>query len=244
MSGFNFLKGLDMLLVNNVNKLKKVMVFNPQKSYYKFVALIRAKDYRNGEEKPVLTNTEKQEVFVRQWLVDSNEALERCLPDMLAVTELFKCRLYMTLDRKSTVKTMMFVRNKMEECLDHFVMNANASVSVRMLNKVVPSASQSSDTSDNEKRWMFDVDTKNKDVLEVVKKLCGEDYLETFETKNGYHVVADKKFDANGRLLCLKNNGKLVRFDDSAFNEFEKKLLRESEVEVKANSLVLVAMGN
>lgn len=232
------------MLVDNTSKLKKVMVFNPQKSYYKFVALIRAKDYRDGDEKPVLTNTEKQEVFVRQWLVDSEEALDKCLPDMLAVTEMFKCRLYMTTDRKSTVKTMMYARNKLTECLDHFVMSENASVSVRMLNKLIPSASQVSESSDGEKRWMFDVDTKDENVLNVIKKLCGEDYLETFETKNGYHVVADKKFDANGRLLCLKNNGKLVRFDDSAFNEFEKKLLRESEVEVKANSLVLVAMGN
>ena len=220
------------------------MVFNPQKSYYKFVALIRAKDYKDGDEKPVLTNTEKQEVFVRQWLVDSEEALDNCLVDMLAVTEMFKCRLYMTTDRKSTVKTMMYARNKLTECLDHFVMSENASVSVRMLNKLIPSASQVSESSDGEKRWMFDVDTKDENVLNVIKKLCGEDYLETFETKNGYHVVADKKFDANGRLLCLKNNGKLVRFDDSVFNEFEKKLLRESEVEVKSNSLVLVAMGN
>lgn len=232
------------MLVDNTSKLKKVMVFNPQKSYYKFVALIRAKDYKDGDEKPVLTNTEKQEVFVRQWLVDSEEALDKCLPDMLAVTEMFKCRLYMTTDRKSTVKTMMYARNKLTECLDHFVMSENASVSVRMLNKLIPSASQVSESSDGEKRWMFDVDIKDENVLNVIKKLCGEDYLETFETKNGYHVVADKKFDANGRLLCLKNNGKLVRFDDSAFNEFEKKLLRESEVEVKANSLVLVAMGN
>lgn len=232
------------MLVDNTSKLKKVMVFNPQKSYYKFVALIRAKDYKDGDEKPVLTNTEKQEVFVRQWLVDSEEALDKCLPDMLAVTEMFKCRLYMTTDRKSTVKTMMYARNKLTECLDHFVMSENASVSVRMLNKLIPSASQVSESSDGEKRWMFDVDTKDENVLNVIKKLCGEDYLETFETKNGYHVVADKKFDANGRLLCLKNNGKLVRFDDSAFNEFEKKLLRESEVEVKDNSLVLVAMGN
>lgn len=232
------------MLVDNTSKLKKVMVFNPQKSYYKFVALIRAKDYKDGDEKPVLTNTEKQEVFVRQWLVDSEEALDNCLVDMLAVTEMFKCRLYMTTDRKSTVKTMMYARNKLTECLDHFVMSENASVSVRMLNKLIPSASQVSESSDGEKRWMFDVDTKDENVLNVIKKLCGEDYLETFETKNGYHVVANKKFDANGRLLCLKNNGKLVRFDDSVFNEFEKKLLRESEVEVKANSLVLVAMGN
>lgn len=210
------------MLVDNTSKLKKVMVFNPQKSYYKFVALIRAKDYRDGAEKPVLTNIEKQEVFVRQWLVDSEEALDKCLPDMLAITELFKCRLYMTTDRKSTVKTMMYARNKLNECLDHFVMSPNASVSVRMLNKLVPSASQVSEASDGEKRWMFDVDTKDENVLkEVQEKVCGEYYLETFETKNGYHVLADKKFNANTSLD--ENLAKCV--------------------EVKSNALVLVAMG-
>lgn len=210
------------MLVDNTSKLKKVMVFNPQKSYYKFVALIRAKDYRDGSEKPVLTNTEKQEVFVRQWLVDSEEVLDKCLPDMLAITELFKCRLYMTTDRKSTVKTMMYARNKLNECLDHFVMSPNASVSVKMLNKLVPSASQVSESSDGEKRWMFDVDTKDENVLkEVQEKVCGEYYLETFETKNGYHVLADKKFNAN---VSLDEN--LVKY-----------------VEVKSNALVLVAMG-
>lgn len=232
-----------MLVVNNVDKLKKVMVFNPQKSYYKFVALIRAKDYRDGSSKPVLMNTEKQEVFVRQWLVDTEEALEKCLPDMLVVTELFKCRLYMTLDRKSTVKTMMYVRNKMSECLDHFVMSPDASVSVRMLNNVVPSASQTSETSDKEKRWMFDVDTKDVNVLNVVKKLCGEFYLETFETKNGYHVVANKKFDAGMRFQCVKHRGKLRDFDMSLYSNEESELLNKAEVEVKDNSLVLVAMG-
>lgn len=211
-----------MLLVDNTSKLKKVMVFNPQKSYYKFVALIRAKDYRNSEDKPVLMNTEKQEVFVRQWLVDSEELLDKCLPDMLAVTEMFKCRLYMTTDRKSTVKTMMYARNKLNECLDHFVMSENASVSVRMLNKLIPSASQVSESSDGEKRWMFDVDTKDENVLKYVQEqVCGEHYLETFETKNGYHVLANKKFNAN------------VSMDENV----------AKYAEVKSNALVLVAMG-
>lgn len=234
-----------MLLVNNTNKLKKVMVFNPKKSYYKFVALIRAKDYKNSEDKPVLMNTEKQEVFVKQWLVDSEELLDKCLPDMLAVTEMFKCRLYMTTDRKSTVKTMMYARNKLNECLDHFVMSENASVSVRMLNKLIPSASLVSESSDSEKRWMFDVDTKNKYVLKFVQeKVCGEHYLETFETKNGYHVLANKKFNANGKYAedfdyyfdALREEYPNVSFNTlSKYNEC---------VEVKSNALVLVAMGS
>jgi hypothetical protein len=232
-----------MLLVDNFDKVKNVVQWKPEQTYYKFVALIRAKDYKDGE-RPVLLDKEKQECFVRQWLVDSEEYFDRVKEDMKTVVEMFRCRLYMTLDRKSTMKTLIAARDVVNRQLDSYLGVKEPQVSVKMFNKLVPSVTQLAESSDRDgRRWMFDVDTKDVNVLNVVKKLCGIDYLESFETKNGYHVVADKKFDANGRLLCLKNNGKLAKFDDSVFNENEKKLLRESEVEVKANSLVLVAMG-
>lgn len=232
-----------MLLVDNFDKVKNVVQWKPEQTYYKFVALIRAKDYKDGE-RPVLLDKEKQECFVRQWLVDSEEYFDRVKEDMKTVVEMFRCRLYMTLDRKSTMKTLIAARDVVNRQLDSYLGVKEPQVSVKMFNKLVPSVTQLAESSDKEgRRWMFDVDTKDVNVLNVVKKLCGTDYLESFETKNGYHVVADKKFDANGRLLCLKNNGKLAKFDDSLFNENEKNLLRESEVEVKANSLVLVAMG-
>lgn len=231
-----------MLLVDNFDKVKNVVQWKPEQTYYKFVALIRAKDYKDGE-RPVLLDKEKQECFVRQWLVDSEEYFDRVKEDMKTVVEMFRCRLYMTLDRKSTMKTLIAARDVVNRQLDSYLGVKEPQVSVKMFNKLVPSVTQLAESSDRDgRRWMFDVDTKDVNVLNVVKKLCGTDYLESFETKNGYHVVADKKFDANGRLLCLKNNGKLAKFDDSLFNENEKKLLRESEVEVKANSLVLVAM--
>lgn len=232
-----------MLLVDNFDKVKNVVQWKPEQTYYKFVALIRAKDYKDGE-RPVLLDKEKQECFVRQWLVDSEEYFDRVKEDMKTVVEMFKCRLYMTLDRKSTMKTLLVARDVINRQLDSYLGVKEPQVSVKMFNKLVPSVTQLAESSDRDsRRWMFDVDTKDVNVLNVVKKLCGTDYLESFETKNGYHVVADKKFDANGRLLCLKNNGKLAKFDDSLFNENERNLLRESEVEVKANSLVLVAMG-
>lgn len=232
-----------MLLVDNFDKVKNVVQWKPEQTYYKFVALIRAKDYKDGE-RPVLLDKEKQECFVRQWLVDSKEYFDRVKEDMKTVVEMFRCRLYMTLDRKSTMKTLIAARDVVNRQLDSYLGVKEPQVSVKMFNKLVPSVTQLAESSDRDgRRWMFDVDTKDVNVLNVVKKLCGTDYLESFETKNGYHVVADKKFDANGRLFCLKNNGKLAKFNDSLFNENEKKLLRESEVEVKANSLVLVAMG-
>lgn len=211
-----------MLLVDNFDKVKNVVQWKPEQTYHKFVALIRAKDYKDGE-RPVLLDKEKQECFVRQWLVDSEEYFDRVKEDMKTVVEMFKCRLYMTLDRKSTMKTLIAARDVINRQLDSYLGVKEPQVSVKMFNKLVPSVTQLAESSDRDgRRWMFDVDTKDVNVLNVVKKLCGTDYLESFETKNGYHVVADKKFDANGRLLCLKNNGKLAKFNDSLFNENEK----------------------
>lgn len=232
-----------MLIVDNFDKVKNVVQWKPEQTYYKFVALIRAKDYKDGEF-PVLLDKEKQEYFVRQWLVDNEEYFERVKEDMKTVVEMFKCRLYMTLDRKSTMKTLIAARDVINRQLDSYLGVKEPQVSVKMFNKLVPSVTQLAESSDRDgRRWMFDVDTKDVNVLNVVKKLCGEFYLETFETKNGYHVVADKKFDANARLQCVKHRGKLRDFDMSLYSNEESELLENSEVEVKANSLILVAMG-
>ena len=64
-----------MLIVDNTAKLKNVMNFK-QGSYYKFVALVRAKDYKNSSEQ-VLTSMEKQEILVKDWMVDSQEMLDK-----------------------------------------------------------------------------------------------------------------------------------------------------------------------
>ena len=53
-----------MLIVDNFDKVKNVVQWKPEQTYYKFVALIRAKDYKDGEF-PVLLDKEKQECFVR-----------------------------------------------------------------------------------------------------------------------------------------------------------------------------------
>lgn len=230
-----------MLLVDNFDKVKNVVQWKPEQTYYKFVALIRAKDYKDGE-KPVLLDKEKQECFVRQWLVDNEEYFERVKEDMKTIVEMFKCRLYMTLDRKSTMKTLLAARDVINRQLDSYLGVKEPQVSVKMFNKLVPSVTQLAESSDRDgRRWMFDVDTKNEDVLKAVKELCGEYYLETFETKNGYHVVANKKFDANGLLRLVQN--RYTNTDVEKLKLTSLALFHNNTVEVKANSLVLVAMA-
>lgn len=228
-------------MINNTSKLKNIIKFK-QGSYYKFVVLIRAKDYKDSDNQ-VLTNTRKQEILIRDWMIDSQEKLNKLLPDMLKYTEMFKCRLYMCTDRKSTVKTLVQMRNIVDKYLDPFLGSSDATCSVRSLRKVCSSASNLAESSDRKYRyWLFDVDTKNQYVLKFIQeKICGEHYVETFETKAGYHILARRKFPVN-----------IPDEYESEFNYLQDKfpqtsplVLTEyiSKVDVKENAMVLVAMG-
>ena len=209
-----------MFLVDNTSKLKDVMEFK-NGTYYKFVCLVRAKDYRENPNEQVLHCMEKQEILVKDWLVDTPERLAGTLPDMLKFTELFKCRLYMVTDRKSVLKTLKTMRDTVQNYLDPFLGNPNATCSVRAVKKIASSASNMDESSDKGgRKWLFDVDTKDQEVLQEVVEYCGSSYESTFETKSGYHVVAKRNFDAH-RWAELQYDG----------------------VELKDNAMVLVAMG-
>ena len=80
-----------MLIVDNTDKLNSIMEFE-EGTFYKFVCLIRTKDYKDSDDKSVLNCMEKQEILVKDWLIDTPERLAGTLPDMLTFTEMFKCR--------------------------------------------------------------------------------------------------------------------------------------------------------
>ena len=209
-----------MLIVDNTSKLKDIMEFQ-KGSYYKFVCLIRAKDFRDNPEAQPLHCLEKQKILVKDWLVDTPKQLEETLPDMLKFTEMFNCRLYMCTDRKSTLKTLKTMRDSVQKYLDPFLGNTDIECSVRAIKKIASSATRMDESSDKEgRRWLFDIDTKDEFVLKFVEEVCGEHFLSTFETKSGFHVIAEKKFDVRGVL---------DKYNDC--------------VEVKSNAMVLVAMG-
>lgn len=225
------------LLIDNTDKLKAIMEFNPSLSYYKFVCLIKEKDYKD-KEMP-LSNKEKQEILVKQWLVDSQESLDKQLPDMLKMTDMFKCRLYMCLDRKSTMKTLVQMRNQINNYLDPFLGNDNPSCSVKAINKVIISASSVSESSDKEfRRLLYDCDSLSPSLEEYVRDDCGQFYLATFKTKNGYHVVAKREFNGTSVISELAD----YAFENGLTKEFLDSQNRPL-VELKENAMVLVAMG-
>ena len=219
------------MLIDNFDKLDKLLEFKPN-TYYKFVALIRTKDLK---ENPSLLklHKDKREIFLKQWFVDSQETLDNYKNDMLVYLELFKCRLYVTSERKSIIKTLQVLRDKVDKQLDQFLYSNNPPVSVRALNKMIASASSLEDSTDsNSKMWFFDVDVKDDMLLSEVEKYCGEHHLVTLNTKHGYHVIARRKFDA------YKHFDKLIDL-------FTEKYGNEgcNMISLKSNELALVAIG-
>lgn len=220
-----------MLKVDNRDKLKDIIEFKDG-TYYKFVCLLRTKDYKKSNEEPMLKCMEKQEILVKDWLIDNQEMLDKTLPDMITFTEVFKCRLYMCTDRKSIVKTLKTMRDTVQNYLDPFIDNPNTDCSIRAIKKICSSATNKSESSDREgRRWLFDVDSKDIDVniLNDLNKVLEDKLLAKLETKNGYHYITKKDFDANKLLNGLRYlyNRKGIDFP----------------VELKDNAMTLIAMG-
>ena len=230
-----------MLIVNNTKKLKDIIEFK-EGTYYKFVCLLRTKDYKDFNEELMLKCMEKQEILVKDWLIDSQEMLDKTLPDMIKFTETFKCRLYMCTDRKSVVKTLKTMRDIVQNYLDPFIGNSNTDCSVRAIKKICSSATSKSESSDREgRRWLFDVDTKNVNLKDYLMNYFTLQHYNPvlFTTKNGYHIITDKHFDANEFVK--------KELPDVAYQQGHQMHWLDKNnvalVEVKDNAMTLIAMG-
>ena len=223
---------------NTVSTIENIMQFNNSKSFYYFIAIKRKKDH------PELQIKESQ--VIKTWIVkDLRDFYGYYIPEMLETIKLHKCRLYMCTDRKSYAKSMLSIRNDINKQLDCAIGTDKTEYSPKILNNLLQSNIMKDESSDkNARKWLFDIDIKDMNIVTIIKKLCGEYFEGLLETKNGYHIVAKRKFDAYTGLLCLKVNGIAKTFDKSKFTEEDFKLIEQNadKIELKTNALVLIAM--
>ena len=224
-------------MIHNTN-IERLMRFNPNKSFYYFIAIKRKKDH------PELQIKDSQ--VIKTWIVkDIRDFYGYYIPEMLEIVKLHQCRLYMCTDRKSYTKSMLSIRNDINKQLDCAIGTDKTEYSPKILNNLLQSNIMKDESSDkNTRKWLFDIDTKDYNVVNIIKKLCGEYFDHILETKNGYHIVAEREFDAHTSLLCLKTHGMARTFDRDKFTEEEFKIMEQNadKVELKTNALALIAM--
>lgn len=196
-------------IINNIDKLKTFFKFE-EGYYYKFALLVRHKDNLS----PLKIKLGK-ELLVKDWLIDTEERLNNLIPDMVFLTKTVGGRLYVTADRKNALRTMEYMYDAAKDQIFQRLHNPTYQVSTKILTKFTSSASSVNYSSDRaNKTWMFDIDSKDDILLQLVEKICGKYHLLTVETKNGYHVLAEKKFPASELLTQI--NTDLVQVKDNA----------------------------
>ncbi len=234
-------------IVDNFEKLHQWMVFKPG-TYYKFVALVRSKDFKDGT-RPVLNTNERGEIFVRQWFVDSEECLEKYRIDMIRLCVATRARLYVTTDRKSVKKTILTMKDQLDGYIKQLINNPDAPLPIRKLSKFSASASQMAECSDGPKYWLIDIDvnniedeeTKSKVAYQVssaFKQLLYDKKVYEHMTANGFHLLVERTFDIQRVINDFILNGVA-----SADEKTRKVLVKWKDCwSVKDNALTLVFM--
>lgn len=185
--------------INNFYQLENLLEFK-EGSYYKFIALIRAKD-NSG----VIDTKERGEIFVRQWFVDSNQSLLKYKEDMINLCKATGARLYVTTDRKSVKKTVFKMLEQLHDIIKQFVFGSYTNVSLRKLSKFSSSASSLAECSDGNKYWLIDIDKNGmteelteqqvEQIVEDFKYIFSDKKVLKFKTLNGYHLLIKRNFD-------------------------------------------------
>ena len=195
------------MVISNMREVVKWMKFEAG-TYYKFVALVRAKDFNDTVE-PVLYAEKNKELFVRQWFIDSEKALEKNWENMFCLCEALKARLYVTIDRKSTKKTIIKMQEQLFDYSKQLLSNPSTSLSLRKLSKFSASASQLAECSDGPKYWMIDIDGNGLEdkgaqvkgrvvwglMLYFSHDIFHPKQVFTHQTPNGYHILVERDFD-------------------------------------------------
>lgn len=186
------------MVLDNTDIINKICNFSPG-YYYKFLAILRKDDFKNNELP--LKFTSKKEIVVNYWLVENEEQLVNNLYNMKVYSNLFNARIYLSLDRKSKNKTLIQIRNKVNNYLDQFIgTDFTPNVGVKSISKLVSSASSISESSDSkDKKILFNIDSKDLSIVHSVEYICGDEFIVTIPTVNGYHVIAKKQFIPNDR---------------------------------------------
>lgn len=207
-----------IIVLDNFDKLQNILQFTDN-SYYKFSVLLRNKD--NAEIKNA-----KQHV-IKSWLCSSFEQINTFKNEMINTCRAFNGRLYVNLDRGSTIKTLLEIKKYIDTQIEQYIFSQNKIINPKIIYRAFESNTDIDKSKDN-KKWLIDIDKKDLLLFTKVKEVLPEQYFEEiFETKNGYHLIYKRKFNVSEYLKS-----------DITFDEKTKKYI----VEYKSNAKTLVYM--
>lgn len=176
-------------MINNFDKMQPLLVFpKPDDSYY-FVQILQRKKDHEGTRIGGSNNNSR---LIKAYYIKSIEHLLIHKEEMIALANTFRARVCINLNPRSLEKTAFQVLQKIANQMQNKDWYGVA--------KAYDSVCGANYHNEMTKRWLVDIDTKDKNTLiytkAVISKLheeIKENYqiITTMETRSGYHIITE-----------------------------------------------------
>lgn len=164
-------------IVDNFERLRELMDFSiPNTFYFGFIAQRRKENPEIGADN----------IIIKYYFFKDDTSMDKRMQEIKDLCKHFNARFYMNVNRRDYDKVSL-------ECLSLLVDRFKTSSCKS--NKTIWETSCGRVHSEPKKKWIIDVDTKDQEFIDKLKKDIetiqpeGEKVLCEFPTKNGVHLI-------------------------------------------------------
>lgn len=170
-------------MIDNLELIKPLLNFSEHGDFYMLYVLKRKKDQPEGER-----DNHQSVRTIKSYCIGSIEHLEKRYEEIKQLCEMFKARAYIHVQKQNHKDVSLNMLATLAERIRDGVSNQKG-----LFDSVV------GQIKTKEKRWVVDIDTKEKSFIEEVATFINvkcepirDKINEIIPTKNGYHLITDK----------------------------------------------------
>lgn len=171
-------------MIDNIDVVKSLLNFSEPGDFYMLYVFKRKKDQPEGER-----DNHQSVRTIKTYCVDSIEYLDRRYDEIKQLCEMFKARAYIHVQKQNHKDVSLEMLSSLAQRIKNGAQNQKG-----LFDSVV------GQIKTQEKRWIVDVDTKDKIFLRDITmdlmmiQPSGNKIEKVVPTKNGYHLIT-KKFN-------------------------------------------------
>ena len=169
-------------MIDNIKEIKELLNFSDKNDFYMLYVFKRKKDQPEGER-----DNHQSVRTIKTYCIDSVEHLDKRYDEIKQLCEMFKARAYIHVQKQNHMDVSLDMLALLAERIKNGVKNQKG-----LFDSVV------GQIKTQEKRWIIDVDTKDKkflrditmDLMEI--QPVGDKIEKVIKTKNGFHLITCK----------------------------------------------------
>jgi len=169
-------------MIDNIKEIKELLNFSDKNDFYMLYVFKRKKDQPEGER-----DNHQSVRTIKTYCIESIEHLDKRYDEIKQLCEMFKARAYIHVQKQNHNDVSLEMMMSLAERIKNGVKNQKG-----LFDSVV------GQIKTQEKRWIIDVDTKDKkflrditmDLMEI--QPVGNKIEMVLKTKNGFHLITCK----------------------------------------------------